>query len=85
MSGVVYKFQYRLWYETYYGENVRHVDLRSGEHIDVSTFTGKEVKQLNNSAVCDHLLHCNFYPLLTNSLFWLMRTESIYWKLKKTC
>ena len=48
--------------ESYYGESIRHLDIRSGEHIGVSPLTGKKVKPSNNSAICDHLLHCNFVP-----------------------
>ena len=66
MSGVVYKFQRGLCNESYYGESIRHLDIRSGEHIGVSPLTGKKVKPSNNSAICDHLLHCNFLPSFDN-------------------
>ena len=58
ISGVVYKFQC--------GESIRHLDIRSGEHIGVSPLTGKKVKSSNNSAICHHLLHCNFLPSFDN-------------------
>ena len=60
ISGVVYKFQCGLCNEFYYGESIRHLDIRSGGHIGVSLLTGEKVKPSNNSAICDHLLHCNF-------------------------
>ena len=66
ISGVVYKFQCGLCNESYYGESIRHLDIRSGEHISVSPLTGKKVKPSNNSAICDHLLHCNFLPSFDN-------------------
>ena len=66
ISGVVYKFQCDLCNESYYGKSIRHLDIRSGEHIGVSPLTGKKVKPSNNSATCDHLLHCNFLPSLFN-------------------
>ena len=47
-------------------ESIRHLDIRSGEHIGVSPLTGKKVKPSNNSAICDHLLHCNFLPSFYN-------------------
>ena len=56
ISGVVYKFQC----------GIRLLDIRSGEHIGVSPLTGKKVKPSNNSAICDHLLHCNFLPSFDN-------------------
>ena len=60
ISGVVYKFQCGLCNGSYYGESIRHLDIRSEDHIGVSPLTGKKVKPTNNSAICDHLLHCNF-------------------------
>ena len=66
ISGVVYKFQCGLCNESYYGESIRHLDIRSGEHIGVSPLTGKKVKPSNNSAICDHLLHCNLLPSFDN-------------------
>ena len=50
----------------YYGESIRHLDIRSGEHIGVSPLTGKKVKPSNDSAIFDHLLHCNFLPSFDN-------------------
>ena len=58
-SGVVYKFQCGLCNESYYGECIRYLDIRSGEHIGLSPLTGKKVRPIKNSAVRDHLLHCN--------------------------
>ena len=42
LSGVVYKFQCALCNESYYGESMKHLDTRFGEHIDVSPGTGKK-------------------------------------------
>ena len=36
------------------------------EHIGVSPLTGKKVKPSNISAICDHLLHCNFFLSFDN-------------------
>ena len=66
ISGIVYKFQCDLCNECYYGESIRHLDIRSGEHISVSPFTGKKVKPIKNSAVRDHLLRCNYSPSFDN-------------------
>ena len=66
ISGTVYKFQCSLCNESYYGESIRHLDIRSGEHMGVSPLTGKKVKRSSNSAICDHLLHCNFLPSFDN-------------------
>ena len=28
----------------------------------MSPLNGKKVKRINNSSVCDHLFHCNYFP-----------------------
>ena len=61
-SGVVYKFQCGLCNESYYGECVRHLTLRSGEHIGISHLTNKRVQPRKDSAVCHHLLNSNYSP-----------------------
>ena len=66
IPGVVYKFQCGLCNEPYYDESIRHLYIRSGEHIGVSPLTGKKVKPSNNGAIYDHLLHCNFLPSFDN-------------------
>ena len=57
-SGVVYKFQCGLRNESYYGECMRHLNVRIGEHIGISPLTKKQVKP-KNSSVADYLLICN--------------------------
>ena len=57
-SGVVYRFQCGLCNESYYGEYMRHLNVRIGEHIGISPLTRKQVKPKNSSAA-DHLLLCN--------------------------
>ena len=61
-SGAIYKYQCGLCNESYYGETIRFLDIRSREHIGMSPITGKKVKLINNSAVRDHLLHRNYLP-----------------------
>ena len=57
-SGVVYKFQCGLCNESYYGECMRHLNVRIGEDIGISPLTRKQVKA-KNSSVADHLILCN--------------------------
>ena len=57
-SCVVYKFQCGLCNESYYGECVRHMNVRIGAHIGISPLTKKQVKP-KNSFIDDHLLFCN--------------------------
>ena len=66
ISGDVYKFQCGLYNESYYGESIRHLDIRSGKHIGLSPLTGKKVIPSNNSDISDRLLHCNFLPSFNN-------------------
>ena len=58
-SGVVYKFKCGLCSESYYGKCVRHLNARIEEHIGMSPWTKKKVK---DSALSDHLLLCNHSP-----------------------
>ena len=84
LSGVVYKFQFGLCNESYYGECMRHLTVRIGEHIGISPFTRKQVKP-KNSSVADHLLFCNHsasyddFSILTreNKTFLLELKESL--------
>ena len=43
-SGVVYKFQCGLCSESHYGEYVRNLNVRIGEHVDISPLAKKQVK-----------------------------------------
>ena len=61
-SGVVYKFQCGLCNESYHRECVRHLSVRSGEHIGISPLTNKRVQPRKDSAVCHHLLTSNSSP-----------------------
>ena len=41
MSGVAYKFQCGLCNESYHGESIRHLGIRSGEHMCVTSYWKK--------------------------------------------
>ena len=62
ISCVVYKFQFGLCNESYYWECVRHLAVRSGEHIGISPLTNKRVRPRKDIVVCHHLLNCNYSP-----------------------
>ena len=72
-SGVVYKFQCGLCNESYYGECMRLLNVRIGEHIGISPLTRKQVKPKNSSAA-DHLLYCNHSVSYDN--FSILRREN---------
>ena len=81
--GVVYKFQCGLCSKSYYGENISHLNIRFGEHIGVPPLTGTKVKSINNKAVGDHLLHCNYLYSFNNFSILEHEKKSFYQKLKK--
>ena len=81
-SGVVYKFQCGLCNESYYGECIRHLNVRIGEHIGISLLTKKKVKP-KGSAVSDHLLLCNHSPSFKNFNVQTKEIKNSYWNLKK--
>ena len=51
--------------ESYYGECVRHLSVRIGEHAGISPLTKKKVKP-KGTAIRDHLLLCNHSPSFGN-------------------
>ena len=85
ISGVVYKFQCDLCNESYYGESIRHLDIRSGEHIGVSPLTGKKVKPSYNSAIYDHFLHSNFLASFDNFCVLAQENKTYLLEIKKAC
>ena len=60
------KFQCGLCNESYYGECVRHLAVRSGEHIGISPWTNKRVQLRKDRAFYHHLLNCNYLPTFKN-------------------
>ena len=62
---LTYKFQCGLCNESYYGECVRHVNVRIVEYIGISPLTKKKVKP-KRSSVSDHLLLCDHSPSFEN-------------------
>ena len=54
------KFLYGLCNESYYGECIRHLAVRSGEHIGISRSTNERVQPRKDSAVPHHLLNYNY-------------------------
>ena len=85
ISGVNYKFQCELCNESYYGKCVRHMNIRIGEHIGISSLTKRQGKP-KNSSVANHLLFCNHsaphddFSILTceNKKFLLEIKESLF-------
>ena len=89
-SGVVYKFSCGLCNESYYGECIRHLNVRIGEHIGISPLTNEKIKP-KVSSISDHLLLCNHSPSfddfsilsLDNKKYLLEIKESLFIKKDK--
>ena len=83
-SGVVYKFACELCNESYHREFVRHLAVRSGEHIGISTLKNKRVKPANDSAVCHHLLNYNYSATFQDFSVPFHENEKYLLKLKES-
>ena len=77
-SGVIYKFQCGLCNESYYGECIRHLNVRIGEHIGISLLTKKKVKP-KGRAVSNHLLLCIHSPSFENFSVLTNENKNSYW------
>ena len=80
ISGVVYKFQCWLCNESYYGECIRHLNVRIGEHIGISLLTMKKVKPKGS----DHLLLCNHSPSFENFNVLIKENKKFLLELKES-
>ena len=81
-SGVIYKFQCGLCNESYYGEFMRHLHVRIGEHIGISPLIRKQVKPKNDS-IADHLLLCNHSASYDDFSIITCESESFLLRLKE--
>ena len=65
-------FQYGIFNESYYGEYVRHWNVRNVRHIHISPLTKKQITS-KNSFVTNHLLFYN--PSTTYDDFSILTCE----------
>ena len=85
-SNVVCKFSCGRYNVTYYGETCRHLNIRVGEHLDVSPLTRKKSKAKTSTAIkhhmllCDHVVSLEDFKILAsnNSEFHLKIKESLF-------
>ena len=82
-STFFYKFHCGLSNESYYGECVRHPNVRIGEHIGISPLTRKKVKP-KGSALSDHLLFCNHSPSFENFSVLTKKNKKFLLELKES-
>ena len=62
-SGVICKFPCRLCNESYYGECVRHLNVRIGKHIGISPHTKKQVESKNSSVAIIYYFATTQHPM----------------------
>ena len=90
-SGIIYRYTCSNCKVNYYGKTFRHFYTKAAEHMGISNLTGKRLKNVMQSAICDHLLQCNctinfddFYILAAESnKFKLLLRESLLIKRDK--
>ena len=84
LYGVIYKSQFGLCNELYYGESIRHLNIRSGEDIGVSRLTRKKVESLNNGAACNNLFHCDFLSYSRNFIILAHESKKYLLEIKES-
>ena len=57
--GIIYHYMFNNCKVTYYGKTFYHFYIRAVEHMGISHLTGKNLKNVKESAISDHLLQCN--------------------------
>ena len=67
VSGVVYEYTRARWNSSYYGDTERHLKIRFGEHLGISSLTFKKPKPPKKASIHDRLLQCDITLLLTSS------------------
>ena len=55
---IAYKFSCGRCKATYCSKTCRHVSVRVGKHLGVSSLTGKKSKSKKSTSVKDHMLFC---------------------------
>ena len=91
-SGIIYCYTCSNCKVTYYGKTFCHFYTRAAEHMKISNFTGKYLKNIKQSVISDHLLQYNcainfddFSILATDcNKFKLLLRESLFIKHDKT-
>ena len=59
-SFLVYRYTCSNCNANCYGKTYCHIFTRAVEHMGVSNLTGKQLKNIKDSAVSDHLLQCDY-------------------------
>ena len=78
-SGIIYRYMRSNCKVTYDGKTLRHFYTRMAEDMGISYITGKRLKNVKQSAICNHLLQCNCAINFDN--FSILATDSNKFKL----
>ena len=70
--------------ESYYGECVRYLAVRSCKHIGISPLANKRVQPRKDSAVCHHLSNCNNSPTFEDLSILCHENKSYLLELKES-
>ena len=68
----------------YYDQSIKNLEIKSGEHLEESAFTGKKANLSNNSAACDNLFHCNYLPSFDNFSILAQENKKYLLEIKKS-
>ena len=66
------------------GQYLRHLAVKSGEHIGISPLTNKRVQPRKDSAVCHHLLNCTYSPTFEDFSVLYHETKKYLLELKES-
>ena len=69
---------------TYYGETCRHLNIRVGEHSDVSPLIGKKSKTKKTTAIKDHMLFCDHVVSLEDFKILASSNSEFHLKIKES-
>ena len=69
--------------ESYYGECVRHLNVRTDEHNGISTLTKQQVKP-NSTSVANNLLFCNHSAYYDNFIILTRKNKKFLLELKES-
>ena len=82
-SGVVCKFQCGLCDQSYYGECIRHLNIRTGEHTGILPFTRNKLSKSKNSSVANHLLFCSHLASYGDCSILMCESKKVLLELKE--
>ena len=84
ISYLGYKFTCSCCNATYYGKSERHFFVTASEHLGMTPFTGKRVKNSKKSAIFDHTLLNGHDASFEDFTILLKENKRFKWHLKES-